>query len=200
MTKILFVFFLLSTQIFAKSFVPKNFSASFEQVYKSALTGKEKRSKGQIDYSYPSSIKLITSSPESLTYVSNRDKTWYYTPPFIEGEPGQLTVQEATKNTLTKFLNVLKKGLKSNKVYSVKMLKNSYLLSFKKKAKKQLGIKEATLFFKNNQAKFRELKTVKMILTNKKVKVLELSKINESPKFNKNHFVFTAPKNTKVNK
>jgi len=200
MTKIFIFSLFLSTQIFAKSFVPDHFSASFEQVYKSALTGKEKRSKGLIDYSYPSSIKLVTSSPESLTYVSNKEKSWYYTPPFIEGEPGQVTVQVAKKNTLTKFLDVLKKGLKSNKLYSVKKLKKSYSLVFKKKAKKQLGLKDATLLFKNKKPKFVDLISVKMTLTNKKVKVLELSKINESPKFKKNHFEFVVPKNTKINR
>lgn len=200
MIKFLFIFLFLSIQIHAKSFVPDNFSASFEQVYKSALSGKEKRSSGLIDYSYPSSIKLVTSSPENLTYVSNKDKSWYYTPPFIEGEPGQVTIQVSTKNTLTKFLDVLKKGLVSNKLYNVKKNNKSYLIKFKKKAKNQLGIEEATLVFKNMKPKFMELLSVKMTLTNKKVKLLELSKINISPKFKKKHFIFIVPKNTKINR
>ncbi len=201
MTKILLLTFLFINQINAAAFIPDSFSASFEQVYKSALTGKEKRSKGKMDYMYPGNIKLITSSPESLTYVSNESKTWYYTPAFIESEPGQVTIQEATKNELTKFLDILRKGLLTNKLYKVtKNKKNDYFLSFSKEVSKDLGIAKAKLTFKNGKPLFKNLIAVEMALVSKKVKKLELSKIIEGPSFSKNHFVFEVPKNTKINR
>lgn len=201
MTKILLITLLFINQSYAAAFIPDSFSASFEQVYKSALTGKEKRSKGTMDYKYPGSIKLVTSSPESLTYVSNEKKTWYYTPAFIESEPGQVTIQEATKNELTKFLDILRKGLLTNKLYKVtKNKKNDYFLNFTKDIAKDLGISKATLVFKNGKAEFKNLKSVEMALASKKVKRLELSKIVEGPSFGKDHFVFEVPKNTKINR
>ncbi|PIK14094.1 outer membrane lipoprotein carrier protein LolA [Halobacteriovorax sp. JY17] len=201
MAKSILISLLFINQIYAAAFIPDRFSASFEQVYKSALTGKEKRSKGMMDYSYPGSIRLETSSPESLTYVSNERKTWYYTPAFIESEPGQVTIQEATKNELTKFLDILRKGLLTNKLYKVTKNKESnYFLTFTKDISKDLGIVSAKLVFKDGKPLFKNLKTVEMVLDSKKVKRLELSKIIEGPKFSKDHFVFEIPKNTKINR
>jgi outer membrane lipoprotein carrier protein len=190
----------LSFNIQAKSFIPNKFSATFEQVYKSALTGKEKRSQGTIDYSYPGSIKLETQKPEKLIYVSNNKTTWYYTPPFIEGESGQVSIQQSSKNSLTKFLDLLRKGLKTNKYYSVKNKKNEYIVSFKKSAQRDLGVKTATLVFSNKSAIFSKLKKIKMVQVDKKEKTLILSKVNRSPKFSKKYFEFKIPKNTKINR
>lgn len=194
------LFLLLSINIHAKSFIPNKFSATFQQVYKSALTGKEKRSQGSIDYSYPGSIKLETEKPEKLIYVSNNESTWYYTPPFIPGESGQVSIQQSSRDVLTKFLDLLRKGLKSNKYYSVKKNKTEYVISFKKNAQKDLGIKSATLIFSQKSSTFVNLKKIKMIQVDKKVKTLELSKIDRSPKFSKDYFDFKIPKNTKVNR
>jgi outer membrane lipoprotein carrier protein len=201
MTKLTLLSFFFLTQTYAAAFIPESFSASFEQVYKSALTGKEKRSKGTMDYKYPGNIKLMTSSPESLTYVSNESSTWYYTPAFIETEPGQVTIQDATKNELTKFLDILRKGLLTNKLYQVsKNKKNDYFLIFSKDIVKELGIAKAKLVFRDAKSEFKNLKVVEMTLADKKEKKLELSKIIEGPNFSKNHFVFEVPKNTKVNR
>ncbi|WP_044557707.1 LolA family protein [Halobacteriovorax marinus] len=201
MTKFLLISLLFINQTFATGFIPNSFSASFEQVYKSALTGKEKRSKGTMDYMYPGNIKLETSSPESLTYVSNDSKTWYYTPAFIESEPGQVTIQDATKNELTKFLDILRKGLLTNKLYKVSKNKaGEYFLEFSKTIIKDLGVEKAKLTFKKDTATFKNLKIVEMTLSNKKTKKLELSKIVEGPKFKKEHFVFKVPANTKINR
>lgn len=201
MTKILLITLLLSNNTLASAFIPDSFSASFEQVYKSALTGKEKRSKGTMDYKYPGNIRLETSSPESIIYVSNENKTWYYTPAFIESEPGQVTIQDSTKNELTKFLDILRKGLLTNKLYNVsKDKKSNYFLSFSKNIVKDLGIQKAKLVFKNGKAIFKNLKLVEMTLSNNKMKKLELSKIDEGPKFKNSHFIFKVPKNTKINR
>jgi outer membrane lipoprotein carrier protein len=200
MKKLLIILSLLPFNIYASTFIPKAFSAKFEQVYKSALTGKEKKSKGSIDYSYPGSIKLETQTPESLIYVSNNKSTWYYTPPFIPGESGQVSIQQSSKDSLTKFLDLLRKGLKSNKYYSVKKSKGSAKVSFKKSAQKDLGVKEATLFFSKKGESFSNIKKITMIQVDKKVKTLLLSKINTSPKFKKGYFDFKIPKNTKINR
>ncbi|WP_127718398.1 outer membrane lipoprotein carrier protein LolA [Halobacteriovorax sp. HLS] len=193
-------FFLISLNIQATSFVPDTFSAKFQQVYKSALTGKEKRSSGSLDYSYPGSIRLETQSPESLIYVSNNKTTWYYTPPFIEGEAGQVSIQQSSKNGLTKFLDMLRKGLKSNKYYTIKKDKLTYKVSFSKNAQKDLGIIFANLHFSKNDFLFEQLTKIEMTQTDKKVKNLILSNIDKSPKFLKTHFDFKIPKNTKVNR
>ena len=49
----------------AKSFLPKSFKASFVQIYKSALRGKEKRRKGKIEYKYPSKLRFEMRFPDT---------------------------------------------------------------------------------------------------------------------------------------
>ena len=101
----------------------------------------------------------------------------------------------------TVFLDILRKGLLTNKLYKVTKNKNGeYFLGFSKAIVKDLGIVRAKLTFKGSKPVFKSLKTVEMVLSSKKVKNLELSKIIEGPKFSKDHFVFEIPKNTKVNR
>ena len=92
--KILFLFLLASSASFAKSFVPGSFSANFEESILSMATGKEKKSFGKIDYKFPGNIRFEITSPNASTFVSNPQKSWYYVPPFVEGEQGQVTIQK----------------------------------------------------------------------------------------------------------
>jgi len=195
----------LSTVSIAKSkkkkasFLPNSFSAKFEQVYKSALSGKEKKSKGSLDYKYPGNIRFITKVPEEVVFVSNQTTTWYYTPPFIEGEPGELTIKESGKNVLSRFFDTLSVGLSSNRYYVVKGMERARKLKFKKNKVKEVGVKEAILRFKSNVATFKDLISVDLTYADNKKVSLKLSNLKIGAKFKKKHFTFKAPKNTKVN-
>ncbi len=182
------------------SFLPKSFSAQFEQVYKSALSGKEKKSKGSLDYKFPGNIRFITKVPEEVVFVSNKTTTWYYTPPFMEGEPGELTIKKTGRNVLSRFFDTLSRGLKSNKYYTVKNLEKARRLKFKKKKIKEIGIKEAIMHFKSNIATFRDLKSVDLTYSDDKKVTLKLSNLKVGVKFKKKYFTFSAPKNTKTHK
>lgn len=184
----------------ATSFLPPTFKATFEQSFVSSLSGKTKKTTGFIEYRYPGNIKFITEIPDKITYVSNPDKTWYYTAPFFEGEPGELTIKKTGKDGLNRFFDSLKRGLVSNKLYKVIKSKDHFKLIFTKKMASDLRMKGAILKFKNNKANFLNLNSVQITyLDNKKI-VMTLSKIEKNLMFKSKHFVFFPPKNTRISK
>ncbi|MBT3584342.1 MAG: outer membrane lipoprotein carrier protein LolA [Halobacteriovoraceae bacterium] len=202
MIKYLLIFLLLSTGAQAKvknNFLPNSFKATFVQSFKSSLSGKIKKSRGNIAYRYPGNIRFETLKPSHIVFVSNREKTWYYTAPFLEGEAGELSVQKAGKNSLTRFFDVLKKGLKSNPLYKVKMIKGETFLEFTKKTAREVGLRKAGLKFTGKAKAFKNLKSIDLYYLKKKKKVtLTLNSILENQKFKNEDFKFTAPKNTKI--
>ncbi|MBK24021.1 MAG: hypothetical protein CME70_08480 [Halobacteriovorax sp.] len=192
------LFIITGPFVWARStFLPASFQADFQQVHKSSITGKEKKSKGSLGYKFPGHIRFETTYPDNIVFVSNPDKTWYYTAPFMEGEPGELTVSKSNKNSLVKFFDLLKRGLKSNKMYTVKSNKTGVLLSFTKKSKVELGLNSAQLNFKGPVA-FKNITEVILSKTDKTKVKLELKQVKPEINFSKSHFIFSEPKNTRV--
>lgn len=181
------------------SFVPQTFHMNFEQVIKSSLTGKENRSKGELDYQYPGKVRFDIKGSNPVIYVSNREKSWYYTPPFIEGEPGQLSIKDKGDVHLSKVFDRMKYGLKDNKFYKVKSIDEKTVdILFEKKSSKNLGVKSLRLSFENNKKTFSALKSLELVYTNDKKVLLNVLSLKESIKFESVNFEFNIPPNTKV--
>lgn len=198
---VLIIILILGPQIWARvnsSFLPESFKAEFNQVHKSSISGKEKKSKGSLDYKYPGHIRFETTHPDNIVFVSNPDKTWYYTAPFMEGEPGELTVSKSNKNSLVAFFDLLKRGLTSNKMYKVFKNEKGHLLKFSDKNKKDLGLISAQLMFKGKGADFKNLNEVILEKTDKTQVRLLLDKVQSGWSFKNSHFIFKAPKNTRT--
>ena len=195
--KIFFLYVCLSHVQDVVAFLPNTFSAEFEQVYKSSLSGKEKRSRGKIDYQYPKAVRLEMKGVEKTIYVSNIRKSWYYSPPFIEGEAGSLTIKD-WKSGPADFFDLLKKGLKSNISYKVKREEKKYKIIFSPKIVRKTDIFNATLDF-SGASEFSKLKTVSINYKNRPAVTLHLSKIKENIRFGKGYFQFTPPPNTRIN-
>ncbi|MCY4524112.1 MAG: outer membrane lipoprotein carrier protein LolA [Halobacteriovoraceae bacterium] len=179
------------------AFIPNSFSAKFEQVYKSSLTGKDKRSSGRIDYKYPKNVKLEIKKPEQTIFVSNSQKSWYYSPPFIEGEAGSLTIKKRQEGPARLF-DILKKGLKSNKSYKVKKIKNRFQITFSPKIVKKMDIAHAFLTFSGSN-NFIQLKTVSIEYVNRPTVTLHFSEIKQNITFDNQYFQFFPPPNTRLN-
>jgi outer membrane lipoprotein-sorting protein len=184
----------------AVGFLPASFKANFVQEFKSSLSGKIKSSNGSVEYRYPGRIRFEVEKPNNTIFVSNAKKAWYYTAPYIEGEPGQVSISPSGKFPLSRFFDSLKKGLRSNKYYKVnKLMPGDYELTFLKKSAKEMGIAKAVLHFKKKKsAKFLNLERVQLDYLNKKKATIKLSKIQRNPKLTKKHFDFEIPKNTKI--
>jgi outer membrane lipoprotein-sorting protein len=182
-------------------FLPKGFSAKFEQEYVSLLKGKTKKGSGSIDYLYPSNIRFETSTPSQVIFVSNGKTNWYYRAPFIEGEAGEVTESAAKDggSVYIKFFDSLKNGLTSNKLYDVGAEKDlSQSLSFKEKAAKDFGLKEAVLFFKSTKLRdFSSITKIDLIFIDGKKSTLSFNELKINPNFDATKFQFIAPAGTR---
>ena len=186
------------------SFVPRTFSSKVEQVTLSALSGKEKKTYGTMDYMYPGKFRYEQEKPENskIIFVSNQNNTWFYTAPFLKGEPGDLIINPMKdKFSLSEFFDLLQNGLSSNQMYVVQKHDGAEHLTFNKKMAKHLGISKAILTFKNsNFLSFENIKSVKIIKVDGSEVVFNLLEIKSNLQFTQDHFIFTPPPNTKINK
>ena len=189
---------LLSSVAWAKgeNFLPPTFSTDFEQIQKSALSGKEKKSLGHIEYKFPSHIRFEVQKPDVIIFVSNPEMTWYYTAPFVQGEPGEVTVRPTGKLALAKFFDALKNGLQSNELYSVAEKAGKVELQFNKKSQKELGITKALLSL-GEKKDFTNLKSMELEKTDKAKVLLNFSNMKIGADIKKERFIFVAPPNTR---
>lgn len=72
-------------------------SAHFSQSEDNKTLGKKKVSTGTIQVKRPGKIRWETEKPDPNLLVSNGKIFWFYTPPFDEGEPGQLIERKASE-------------------------------------------------------------------------------------------------------
>lgn len=199
--KILFAFIFLSTSSFAKSFVPSSFSANFQESIISLATGKEKKSFGKVDYKYPGHIRFEITSPNPSLFISNPKQSWYYVPPFVEGEQGQVTVQKSSKLPLTKFLDSIKNGIEGSKLFTAKYEGNNLVLTFVKTVQKEMTLKEVTFHASQDAKKIQKLsefeKMTLIYIDGRKVN-LKFIELKEEVAFPAGYFEFKPPAKTKV--
>jgi len=199
------IFLLISTTYaHAKDFLPSTFKVDFAQEYKTSLKGKVKKSSGHIQYKYPSQIRFEVTKPDKVVFVSNEKKSWYYQAPFIEGEPGELNVRETGKTGLSRFFDVLKKGLKTNKFYEVKNKseKSESIqtgIKFQEKFAKELDIKGAMITFNDKKRDFKNIKNMELTYVDGHKIKLHFTGMKTGLSMKAENFVFKAPKNTRIN-
>ncbi len=199
--KLILVTLLFSTLSFAKSFVPGSFTANFEESIISMATGKEKKSFGKIDYKFPGHIRFEIISPNPSTFVSNPQKSWYYVPPFVDGEQGQVTIQKSSKLPLTKFLDSIKDGIEGSKLFTYKYDGKDLVLTFVKTVQKELTLKEVTFHATKNAKdvqKMSEFEKMTLIYVDGRKVNLKFLELKEETSFPAKHFEFTVPAKTKV--
>jgi outer membrane lipoprotein-sorting protein len=203
--KHLLILFLLPLSLNAKTLIPKAFTAHFEESLTSVATGKEKKTFGKIAYQYPAHIRYEVTRPEEsiASFVSNGKTSWYYRPPFVKGEKGEVTIQKAQNLPLAKFLDSLQTGIENSKQYSSQYSGKSLTLAFNKAAEKDTKIKEVILEAAKEAKSVASLKEFeKMVLVKSDGQRLtyKFSDFNELPNLKPSDFEFTVPENTKITK
>ncbi len=200
MRRFFILLFIYTPLTWANFVLPSSFEMKFIQVIKSEISGKEKKSKGKIEYKYPGSIRFKVEDKVSSLFISNNKTQWYYTPPFIEGEQGEVKITKSNKNLLTDLFDILKKnGLKKNDRYDVeKASTKKRLVRFNEETSKKLGIKTLSVNFQETKESFDQMKSMIIEYNDgRKVKFEVLSlKLNKD--FKKDHFTFSVPPNTKI--
>ncbi len=200
------VFVLQFTPIWATPFLPSSFKAHFSQEYISSLSREKRSSRGEIHYRYPGHIRFSVSGKQNIVFVSNATKSWYYTAPFIESEPGELIVGAGgstgqKKNPYANLFDILKQGLRDNRYYRIssdgkKLKKLASILTFTPAGTNATQIKRAKIFFKGKK-RFDKIERIEVTFADEKNFTLNLSSIEANIKFKKGHFVFVPPPNTR---
>lgn len=77
----------------------KTVEAKFSQKVQTAISKKPKETEGTVYLSTPDKIRWETQKPDSEknTLVGDGKLFWFYTPPFQEGERGQVIVKKSTE-------------------------------------------------------------------------------------------------------
>lgn len=196
------IFILSLNSAMAAEFLPKSFEAVFIQKYKVGLSKKKKikESRGDLSYLYPGHLKFAVSYPDKEILVSNPKTTWIYSPPFLEGEKGNVVIKKTGILAPVKLFDYMKAGLRSNKKYVVKKVSKTVVdIIFRAKIVKKTGLKSTRLFF-NKNIKFIDLKKIKLVLSNGKEREIELSSIKLTGSLTKKDFTFKVPANTLIQK
>ena len=201
MKTLIALFCFLPIMVYAKSFVPASFSAQFEETLISKATGKEKKSSGKIDYQFPSHIRYEEKSPGSTVFVSNNQKSWYYKPPFIETEQGEVTVSKASKFPMTKFLDSIQNGVENSKLFTHKYSGKELRLTFTPAMQKDSSLKEVILLAASDAKvveKMNNFEKITLVYLDGRQVTLKFTDFNEKPVFTNDHFEFKVPPKTKV--
>ena len=99
----------LLKEVEAKYAKAATLSAEFSQVTEDAILSKKKNSTGKILIKRPAKVRWETLSPDKNLLVSDGKKYWYYTPPFEEGERGQV-IEKNSSSVQSKLANSLLSG------------------------------------------------------------------------------------------
>jgi len=181
------------------SFVPQQFRVDFEQIQKSSLSKKDRISHGHMKFHHPNKLFFKVTSPDEVVFTTDGKLTYYYTAPFIEGEAGELTIQESGNNSLTKFFSALDSGLETNKTYKVdKLPGNKVKLSFEKELQAELSMESAVFEFEANDQKFDKIQKILLKQTDGVELTLIFKKVDVNTKIDPTIFDFTPPANTNI--
>ncbi len=180
-----------------------SFKADFEQIVVSSLSGKEVKTLGRIAYAWQGQVRAEIIAPEAdrSTLVGNSKKTWFYTPPAIKGEKGQVQLDHSGKMVLSEFLDVLNRnGFSSNKTYTCVKKDNGQELSFPSDAAKKYGITKAFLVPEEVDGKMTGIKTLVLYFTEKQKQPLtfKFSNFVANAPLTKTDFTFNIPPGTEI--
>ena len=187
---LLFFFFVIS--LFVRSshsaaFLP----AKFTQEYKSVVTGKIKRGHGYFDYQFPGMLRFEMQKPTPLVFITRANQNWYYRPPFVKGEDGEVRKNVSGGQVISKFFDALSEGLENNKFYKISKKQNKEIeITFNKSASEELGIKNAVLVFSTKSHAFTKLKSININYSDGKNNKIIFDKISLVDNFSRLNFIF----------
>ncbi|PIP89866.1 MAG: hypothetical protein COW01_06365 [Bdellovibrionales bacterium CG12_big_fil_rev_8_21_14_0_65_38_15] len=183
----------------AEAFLPSAFRCQFTQEEKSLVSGKIKKSEGQIEYRQPGRIRFEIMKPHQIIFVGNPKRTWYYTAPPFDGEPGEVTISNGAQHPILKFFDVLSKGLVKNESYDVTKKDGIVTLTFTKAAKEEFGLKSAVLTMGQDYT-FLGLNKISVTLSDGKTIELFLTELKPNVALPETVFRFEIPANTRQNR
>jgi len=198
--KVFILTLLLLQSALASEFLPASFLIEYTESFKSISKGGNVKYQGRFSFSYPDKFRLDVTDPDPSSVVSNGVKSWRYTPPFIEGEQGEVEISKASDLPVTKFLKTLKKGLQKNPSFKTQIKGTDITLTMNEPWRKNLGIKQVLLKLKDSsQSKtLADVSELEIFYSNNNQMKWVFKEFKALPAFDKNHFDFQIPAKTKV--
>lgn len=99
----------LLQEVEAKYTAAKTLEAKFNQTTVQKALGKTKESSGTLKIKRPNKMRWETEAPDKNLLVSDGKTFWFYTPPFEEGDSGQLMIKK-TAEVQSRMANALLSG------------------------------------------------------------------------------------------
>lgn len=170
----------------------KTLSLHFEQTRISSLTQQKQVSTGKIYFSRPGRIRWETETPEKSLLIGDGKKFWFYTPPFSQGESGQV-IERKSQDVQSQFAQDLLSGhLSVSKDTKVEDLgANRYKVTPKKGSAGTVKTAEITI-----DSKAQTIQKLVLIHEDESRLELSFSKIELGKPLDAKLFTFKAPPNT----
>ncbi|MBI2712688.1 MAG: outer membrane lipoprotein chaperone LolA [Bdellovibrio sp.] len=167
-------------------------SAEFSQLTEDVVLMKKKQSTGKIFIKRPSKVRWETLTPDRNLLVSDGTRFWYYTPPFDEGERGQV-IERKTSNVQSRLANSLLSGAFSiNRDMTIRQ-KSPTTFILIPKAGTAGTVLQATV---ETDPKGELIQKVTLNHRGGNKAEISLSKIQLGPQLEDGFFIFASPPNT----
>lgn len=188
----------MANNLLMASFLPPSFRIDFEQSYKS-MTGEMKSSLGYLEYKFSGKI-ILKEFKNNTVFVSNNKTSWYYTPPFIKGEKGNVQINSNNNIVISKFFDSLKNGLVDNASYKVvKKSAQVYDIIFTDSFAKDLNLKQVSLELITQATSLSQVKKMDLVyLKDGKVVQLVIKGFDDKKTYSDEHFNFNIPDKTEI--
>ncbi|MGZ3688269.1 MAG: LolA family protein [Bdellovibrionota bacterium] len=167
-------------------------TALFEQVNETSALKQSKKSSGRIYAKRPDKIRWETLAPDPNILVSDGHHFWFYTPPFDEGEHGQV-IEKKSSEVQSRLANALLSG-RFSVAKDMKIKQETYAQFTLIPKTGTSGTVEKARIWIDPQYKI----ITKVVLEHRggNRSEITLSKIELGPKLGDDMFVFKAPPNT----
>ena len=187
----------------------KTLEANFTQIKKIQAFKQEKKSNGMLFIEYPDKVRWEIQSPSPSLLMSDGKMFWHYTPPFSEGEKGQVIVSKADQiqsdfarallsgifSKMGQNVTIKKMKFKSTNVNS--KVKTENFLYFLVSPKKGFAgtVKEALIQIDKDKS---QIQKITMSHYGGNTLIIELSDIKFGKKIDPSIFTFDTSKNVEI--
>ena len=168
-------------------------TANFSQSQKNAALGRTKDSKGRIYIVRPNKFRWETFEPDASILTSNGKKFWFYTPPFQEGEKGQVMIRNAHDAQSKLAVDLLIGGSDFKKNFDYRRIEP---LHYRLNPLKPAGDIDSIELFLENQTNL--VYKLRLISASGNETTITLSQVELGPKLPESMFNFQVPPQTEV--
>ena len=100
----------------------RTLSANFTQIQKNTVLGTQKESSGLIDINRPDKFRWETDSGQKSLSLADGKNVYHYTPPFRDGEKGQVIIRKAADTQSKTAVELLSGGADLRKTFRYKAI------------------------------------------------------------------------------